>query len=116
LLPLNIADLIKKHVESGGEFFFQKQNYDVFTNAYLNNSIEDLGIERVIMYGVATDYCVKAAAIGMAKRKIEVYVLTDAIKAVASDTEKQALAEMRSVGIKFVQSNDLEQILGDDKK
>jgi nicotinamidase/pyrazinamidase len=104
------------HCDKQGSYtlFFEKQSYDVFTNPALEQFLKVTGVERAIVYGVATDYCVKAAAIGMAKRGIEVYVLTDAIKAVSPETEKQALEEMKTAGVKFAEFKDLDDILGDD--
>jgi len=33
-----------------------------------------------VVYGVATDFCVKAAVLGMQKRGVQCYVVEDAIK------------------------------------
>jgi len=110
-------ELLKRHADqSTFSLFFEKQSYDVFTNPALERFLEIAGVERAIVYGVATDYCVKAAAVGMAKRGIEVYVLKDAIKAISPDTEKQALEEMKNAGVKFAEFKDLDSILEGDKK
>jgi nicotinamidase/pyrazinamidase len=106
----NNLDFLDKYMK--GEFFFEKQHYDVFTNENTEPVLKRFGVERAIVYGVATDYCVKAAAVGMANIGIEVYVLTDAISAITPETEKAALEEMKKAGVKFAESKELEEILG----
>lgn len=54
-------------------------------NAFEGNSITDdvlqaLNPEAVVVYGVATNVCVKEAVHGLLDRKKDVYVVTDAIK------------------------------------
>ena len=43
---------------------------------------EASGGDEYIVYGVATDYCVKAAAVGLLERGYKVTVVQDAIAAV----------------------------------
>ena len=59
------------------------------------------GIERVVLTGLATDYCVKATALDAARLGFETNVLTDAIAAVdlrPGDGDR-ALEEMRAAGV-----------------
>lgn len=101
--------------------YFEKQNYDVFTNPVADYFFQKLlKIRRfdkeAVVYGVATDYCVKAAVLGMQKEGIQCYVVEDAIKGVASETTKTALKEMKIAGAKFVKTKDvLEEKLGGEK-
>jgi nicotinamidase/pyrazinamidase len=58
-------------------------------------------IERVVVAGLATDYCVKATALDAVRLGFETHVLTDAIAAVdlePGDGER-ALEEMRAAGV-----------------
>ena len=59
------------------------------------------------MFGVATDYCVKAAALGLAERGYRVAVLTDAIAAVADETGQAALRKMEAAGCRLTTSRSL---------
>ena len=68
--------------------------------------LRDAGIERVVVVGLATDYCVKATALDAAGLGFETAVLTDAIAAVdlkPGDGDR-AIAEMRGAGIEIRQS------------
>jgi nicotinamidase/pyrazinamidase len=64
-------------------------------------------IRAAVVYGVATDYCVKAAVLGLQKRGLQTYVVQDAIKGVAPETTKQALEEMAAAGARFVTTEDV---------
>ncbi len=67
------------------------------------------GIKRVIVYGIATDYCVKATAIDAAEAGYQVVVVESLCRGVAPDTSKAAIAEMKAKGIKIVKT--LEDVL-----
>lgn len=57
------------------------------------------GIKNLIVYGIATDYCVKATAIDAAEAGYNVTVITGLCKGVAPDTSAKALTEMKDKGI-----------------
>ncbi len=63
--------------------------------------LRERGIERVVVVGLATDYCVRATALDAVRLGFETLVLTDAIAAV--DVEPgdgdRALDEMRDAGV-----------------
>ncbi len=95
--------------------YFEKQSYDVFTNPNLKVFLELADVKQAVVYGVATDYCVRAAVLGMQKQGVQCYVVEDAIKAVNIDFNgnpdpefgKKALEEMAKAGAKFVTTKDV---------
>ena len=70
------------------------------------------GIETVVVYGIATDYCVKATALDAAKAGYKVIVVKELCRGVAPDTIEKALKEMRSAGVLIVERLDIERIKG----
>lgn len=68
------------------------------------------GIKRVVVYGIATDYCVKATALDAADAGYEVIVVEGLCKGVAPETTQKALEEMRAKGIRIIKELDLGQI------
>jgi nicotinamidase/pyrazinamidase len=63
--------------------------------------LRDAGVERVVVVGLATDYCVKATALDAVRLGFETRVLTDAIAAVdlePGDGER-AVDEMSAAGV-----------------
>lgn len=65
------------------------------------------GIKELIIYGIATDYCVKATAIDAADAGYRVSVVEGLCKGVAPDTTAKALQEMKKKGITIVKELDL---------
>jgi nicotinamidase/pyrazinamidase len=78
---------------------------DPLTGATLPTELEDAlrtaGVERVVVCGLATDYCVKATALDAAALGFGTVVLLDAIAAVdlAPGDGQRALDEMAAAGV-----------------
>jgi len=74
---------------------------------FLLKFLEIAKVGEAVVYGVATDFCVKAAVLGMQKRGVQCYVVEDAIKGVFPETTQKALEEMILAGAKFVTTKDI---------
>lgn len=95
------------------QIVLEKTEFSMFANPNVDSLLVGLDLERAIVYGVATDYCVKAAAIGLVQRGYETYVVEDAIAAVTPETNTMAMAEMAEAGVKFINTDDVESLLAD---
>ncbi len=82
---------------------------DGVTSTGLEGLLSSLGINRVIVCGLATDYCVKATALDARKLGFEVVVVENAIKGIgaAPDDIDNAEKQIRKAGCVFAQSGDL---------
>src|SRR3989338_10066840 len=69
---------LKELLEEYNRFWILKQKNDVFSNPNLKLILN--GTKEAYVYGVATDYCVKVAVLGLIKIGIETYIIKDAIK------------------------------------
>ncbi len=87
--------------------YLEKQSYDVFTNPLAEVLLREAGVKEAIVYGVATDFCVRAAVLGMQQRGIQCYVVQDAIRGVFPDKSALALEEMARAGAKLVTTQDV---------
>lgn len=67
-------------------------------------------VQKVVVYGLATDYCVKATAIDAARSGYKVIVVEDLCKGVAPDTSQKALEEMKQEGVLVIPSMDFKKI------
>jgi nicotinamidase/pyrazinamidase len=65
----------------------------------MDNILKKNGVKDLIIYGIATDYCVKATAIDAANAGYKVTVIEGLCKGVAPDTTAKALKEMKEKGI-----------------
>jgi nicotinamidase/pyrazinamidase len=72
----------------------------------MNGILKENGIKEIIVYGIATDYCVKATAIDAVDAGYKVTVVEGLSKGVAPETTAEALDEMKAKGITLV--NELE--------
>lgn len=91
----------------GLPILIEKQTIDVFSNPHTENILKLKEVTEAVVYGVATDYCVKAAVLGMLKRGIKVKVVVDAIAAVnVKPTDNfDAIKEMLDAGAEFVDTD-----------
>jgi len=67
----------------------------------MNELLKKHGIQELIVYGLATDYCVKATALDAVKAGYKVTVIEGLSRGVAPDTTAKALEEMKLAGIKI---------------
>lgn len=99
--------------------YLEKEVYSLFANpnaARVLSSLCEGERTEFIVFGVATDYCVRAAALdtlawaraqGGPVSESTVTVVSDAIAGVAEQTTEQALRELRASGVRFTPSSEL---------
>lgn len=89
------------------QILLEKQAFDVFTNQHAEAVIDLLPAEEYVVYGVATDYCVRAAVLGLLERGCRVTVVEDAIAPVEEQTGEESLKLMRGEGAVFKSTVDI---------
>ena len=70
----------------------------------LDNLLEEDGIKKVLVYGLATDYCVKATALDAIAAGYEVDLIIDLCRGVSPDTTASALEEMEANGVTIIRN------------
>jgi nicotinamidase/pyrazinamidase len=77
-----------------------KREYDVFSNPDAGRIVEAYARSRTtfVVYGVATDYCVRCAVLGLLERGQKVALVVDAIWAVDPSAEPALLSEFAERG------------------
>lgn len=86
-----------------------EEAYSVFGGTGFEGMLRLLGVNRIFIGGLATDYCVLATTRDACLLGFSVVVLSDAVCGVESrhgDSER-ALAEMRGVGAQFIETRQL---------
>jgi nicotinamidase/pyrazinamidase len=75
----------------------------------LADALRARGVRHVVVAGLATDYCVKASALGAASAGFAVTVVEDAVRAVdvAPGDGARALDELRAAGVRIATSEEL---------
>lgn len=73
----------------------------------LNDILRNNNIQEVYCVGLAFDYCVGSTAIDAAKNGYQTYLIRDATRSVAKESEKIMEERLNEVGVKLIQSQDL---------
>jgi nicotinamidase/pyrazinamidase len=100
----NLPEAVRRHQQ----LIVEKQSLDLFSNPIAERLTRVLP-PRAIVFGVATEYCVKMACLGLRRLGVQTVLVTDAVRALAPKTEKEAVEEMRRAGVEFIL---LEALLG----
>ena len=101
-----LADRVRAHQ---GEILFHKHRFDVFTNENVPAVLDVLRPDDIVLYGVATDVCDKAAVEGLLARlpHTRLFVVTDAVRGIDKDVSEQLLKEWGDEGVRLVRTNEV---------
>jgi nicotinamidase/pyrazinamidase len=67
-------------------------------------------IKKVVVYGIATDYCVRATTLDALTAGYKVILIKNLCRGVAPDTSQKAIEEMKVKGIVILDDLDLEKV------
>ena len=81
-----------------GQIVVEKQTLDAFANPDFAALLDRLEADRYVVYGVATDYCVRCAVTGLLATGKPVALVTDAIAAVNPEDGARTIAEFTARG------------------
>lgn len=99
-----------EHIVTNKATARDEEAYSGFQGTDLAALLRGRAIRRLVVGGLATDYCVKATALDARKECFEVFLLTDAICAVnvQPGDGDGAIATMRAAGVVPIASTDIE--------
>jgi nicotinamidase/pyrazinamidase len=90
-------------------YVVKKKVFDLFSNPWLEG-LRRRGAfkgESCVVFGVATDYCVRACALSLAEAGAHVLLVEDAIRGVAGETTARTIDEMRAAGVEFTSTDEV---------
>ena len=92
-----------------GDILFHKHRFDVFTNENVATVLDVLAPDDIVLYGVATDVCDKAAIEGLLERRpnTRLFVVTDAVKGIDKDVSEQLLKDWGDEGVRLVTTKEV---------
>jgi len=79
----------------------------------LDNFLKKAHVKKVVVYGIATDYCVRATALDGKAAGYNVLLIKNLCRGVAPDTSQKAIEEMKAKGVVILDDMDLEKIKAD---
>lgn len=114
-IPVDAVADPQAKLAAGEHYVLKKKVFDQFSNAWLaglrqSGAFKD---ETFVVFGVATDYCVRACVLGLAEGGARVQVVEDAIRGVEPETTRQTFAEMRAAGVEFTTTDEVLKNLAD---
>lgn len=95
---------IKAHYDS---IVFKKNNIDVFSNENLDRLLSCVKPLVFVVFGVATDFCVKSAVEGLLHRNLKVVLVQDAVHAIDQDVEKLLFDDWERQGVKLMTTDQV---------
>ncbi len=104
--PKLLAERVRAH---RGDILFHKHRFDVFTNDNVTTVLDVLAPDDIVLYGVATDVCDKAAIEGLLERRphTRLFVVTDAVKGIDKDVSEQLLKDWGDEGVRLIKTKEV---------
>lgn len=91
----------RKNIDSYSAFLENDKQTETGLSGYLRN----LGVGKIILAGLALDFCVRYSALDGRKQGFEVSVVENACRAIDLDgSHKEALQEMQQAGVEFIKA------------
>ncbi len=111
VIPNQKGFVIPKDLGTYRQITLEKNTLDVFDNpqtdallARLNptGSLAFASSPQFVVFGVATEYCVRCTADGLLRRGYHVSVVTDAVRAIDQEKAQQTLETLHSLGARLI--------------
>ncbi len=95
-----LKEQVRQHLGRGGEVFFRKQRFDVFSNPNVDTVLEAVRPDRIVVYGVALDVCDRYAVEGLLeRRRYRVALVRDATRAIRPEEGERLVQAWASRGV-----------------
>jgi nicotinate phosphoribosyltransferase len=85
----------------------EKQAYSVAANSNFEAVLAALGPCRFVVFGVATEYCVKESALALRALGLPVDLVVDAIQPITGEGGRRAIEEMLAAGVRLMTTEEV---------
>jgi len=85
----------------------EKAAYDTSANPNFDAILHALGPRRAVVFGVATEFCVRASTLALRARGFPVDLVVDAIQAITAEGGRKAKEEMVAAGVRLVTTDEV---------
>ena len=91
-------------IEGNGPIIFRKTQLSAFSNPNLVPLVEKLNPKKIVVYGVAIDFCVRTAIEGFLEqnKNYDLFLVIDAIEGIDEEKSKEFIAQWVEKGVKTV--------------
>lgn len=106
------ADLVKLFDADQFHVVLHSDTVDIFDNVNTMKVLRILEPEKVVVFGVALDVCVRHTLEGLLSwGKAQVYLLTDAVKGLGIIPDEQMFEQFGQCGIEMIEFDDLMKVV-----
>lgn len=93
--------------ETNNQYIIEKNKFSLFSNPHVDVLLNQISPQKVFVFGVATDYCVKHAVLGLLERDYDVTIITDAIKGVNEEESQDFIDFAMMTGVELASTKDV---------
>lgn len=102
-IPNDPAASLPADLSQYQQILLEKQTLDIFESRHADELVKRLDPDaEIVVFGVVTEYCVRFAAKGLLERGRRVSVVQDAIETLKPEDGERAVAELKSLGARFI--------------
>jgi nicotinamidase/pyrazinamidase len=102
-VPNDPTASLPRDLENYQQILLEKQTLDIFETHHAEELLQRLGKDaEFVLFGVVTEYCVRLAAKGLLERGHPLSIVEDAIETLNPEAAARTVAELKSLGAKFV--------------
>jgi nicotinamidase/pyrazinamidase len=103
IIPNEPTATVPEDLSQYQQILLEKQTLDIFESRHADDLVKRFSDDvEFVIFGVVTEYCVRFAAKGLLERGRRVWVVEDAIETLKAEDGAQAIAELKSLGAKFI--------------
>ncbi|MGD0235039.1 MAG: isochorismatase family protein [Syntrophorhabdales bacterium] len=110
LIDSSLFDAIVRKAQDPRIDSYSALKDDSGTKTGLDAIFHERGVTSTVIFGIATDYCVKATAIDLVRAGFKVVAVEQLCKGVTPETSAQALKQMQEEGVTLIRDLDMEEI------
>lgn len=91
----------------------RKATLDVFGNPNTDTIVDEIDFSRVIVFGVALDFCVQLVLKALARKRpnAAIYLLRDVTASINKDAEKSLLDELKDISIEVTDLSEARRMI-----
>jgi nicotinamidase/pyrazinamidase len=91
----------------GEALLIEKNTHSLYDNPNTPDIIRQVDAEEYVVFGVATDVCVRATTLALRDHGHRVTVVTDAVRPVREQDRRKALAELERAGVRLATTEEI---------
>jgi nicotinamidase/pyrazinamidase len=121
IIPNETKFTVPQNTSGYRQAILQKNTLDVFDNPHTDALLQRFSSagspafdpdQEVVVFGVATEYCVQQAVEGLLRRGHRVAVVTDAVRSINPEKGRKVLASLRSNGARLITTDEALALVG----